>query len=154
MSGDRVGTHPREVVAQACAGSWLNYLAGVWELKKRFHVEKAAYGQERLKKREKKEKRRKKSERCVRAQPSSINLHLRRRRHVRYLPTYINVPRCLRVDQQQLSLMPARGSFATCYHQCPDGRPKPLFQQLPCMVRTCYRRVTTLSRQLDPLTDT
>ena len=32
-----------------------------------------------------------------------------------YLSTNSNVPKCLRVDQQQRSLMLARGSLATCY---------------------------------------
>ena len=36
-----------------------------------------------------------------------------------YLSTNSVAPRCLRVDQQQRSLMLARGSLATCYINVP-----------------------------------
>ena len=64
------------------------------------------------------------SERCARAWLFSINSHVRlnTRRcvyHTRslYWATYRSVPWCLHVDQQQRSLMLARGSLAinTCY---------------------------------------
>ena len=50
---------------------------------------------------------RNKSERCVRAQPSSINSDLPRRRYV--------LPVVVLIGQQQRSLTLARGSLATCH---------------------------------------
>ena len=88
------------MVAQACAGS------PGWRLElKRFHVEIAACGQERQKKRVKQE-----WAICA-GTPSSINSHLRRRRCVLRVVVLI--------DQQEHSLMLARGSLATCYINVP-----------------------------------
>ena len=83
----------------------------------RFHVEIAACEQERQKKEKKQE-----WAMCAGTQPSSINSHLRRRRcvlRVVVLITNSNAPWCLRVDQQQRSLMLACGTLATCYINVP-----------------------------------
>ena len=54
LFGYRVGT-PLAGGSTGLRWWWLNYLAGAWKLKKRFHVEIAACRQERQKKREKQE---------------------------------------------------------------------------------------------------
>ena len=68
----------------------------------------------------------------VRAQLSSINSHQQRRRSVLRVVVFI--------DQQQRSLILARGSLATCYpvYQILDDQPKSLPQQISRTTSTCY----------------
>ena len=78
----------------------------------KFHVELAACGQERQKKREKTRV----NDVCGHNHTPST--HIYDDGDVSYgslyLSTNSNLPRCLRVDQQQLSVMLARASLATC----------------------------------------
>ena len=81
--------HPWQVVAQACAGSGWTALLVLGQCRRWVMLKIAGCGQERQK-----------SERCVRAQPSSTNSHLRGRRYVLrvVLWTNTNVSWCLRVE--------------------------------------------------------
>ena len=94
-----------EQVAQACAGT--NYLAGVWFLENRFHVESCRLWAIKKKDGERREEEWGGSERCLRARLLSINSRLRLRLYVGrcryptrslYGATYSNVPWCLVVE--------------------------------------------------------
>ena len=117
FSGNRVCT-PLPGGSAGLSWQWLNYLAGIskWKI--------AACGQERQKKRETRV-----SHVCGHNHPRST--HIYDDGDVSYgslcLSTNSNVPRSLRVDQQQRSSMVAR-KLSYVLYKCYDGRPNPFVQ--------------------------